>query len=81
MNNDNLPSILAELMQIESDTSVPKNVRARIKKAITALESDGKDEVRVDRALEELSEVDDDPNLHQYTRTQIWSVVSALEEK
>jgi len=81
MNNDKLPSILSELTQIESDTSVPRNVRARIKKAIMALESEGKDEVRVDKALEELSEVDDDPNLHQYTRTQIWSVVSALEEK
>ena len=58
-----------------------KDLIDALKKAIMALESEGKDEVRVDKALEELSEVDDDPNLHQYTRTQIWSVVSALEEK
>ena len=79
-NNDEIVFIVNELLLLETDESVPKNVRAHIRNAILALEENGKQiEVKVDRALEELSEIDNNPNLQQYTRTKIWGVVSALE--
>ena len=37
--------------------------------------------MKIDRSLQELSEVADDPNISSYTRMQIWSVVSQLESK
>jgi len=80
MSNDKLLFVIGELALLESDESVPKNVRARIKGAIIALEENGKqEEVKINKALEELSEIDNDPNLQQYSRTKIWGVVSALE--
>ena len=82
MDKDKLISILDELVQIESDPSVPRNVRARVKSAIMALEGEDKQvEVKIDRALEELGEADNDPNMQQYTRAKIWNVVSSLEGK
>jgi len=80
--DEKLLQILVELTKIEADPSVPKNVRAKVKNAICALEEDGKQiEVKIDKVLEELSDIDDDPNVQQYTRTQIWGIVSALEVK
>lgn len=80
--SEKIHSIIEELILIESDTSVPKNVRGHIKNAINALNcNDKKIEVKIDKALEELGNADGDPNLPSYTRTKIWSVVSALESK
>ena len=82
MNDQKIVIIVEELCELEADQSIPRNVRMRIKNAITALnDSEKQTEVKVDRALEELSYADSDPNLQQYTRTQIWTVVSALEAR
>lgn len=82
MSDEKIISIVTELIQIESDISVPKNVRTHIKNAIFALqENSSKVEIKIDKALEELGDADTDPNIPQYTRTKIWGVVSALESK
>jgi len=36
-------------------------------------------EIRIDKSLQGLDEISDDPNLSSYTRMQIWNVVSVLE--
>ena len=82
MSEDKIITLMAVLSQIEYDDCVPRNVKMRIKNAISALSEKGKlTEVRIDKALEELSEIDNDPNIPPYTRTQIWNIVSALERK
>ncbi len=82
MGDDKLFNIVQTLIIIESDESLPRNVRNRVKSAIDALNANGHiTEVKIDKALEELSEIDNDPNLPSFTRTQIWNVVSALECK
>ena len=75
------PTALEVLLLIEQDASVPKNVRTKIKDILTSLQDQtGKSkEVKVDHALQQLSDIGEDPNLPSYTRTQIWNVVSALE--
>lgn len=69
------------LGQIEIDSSVPKNIRIRVKNAMDFLEEKGGRTVavRADKALEELDSIADDSNLPTYTRTQIWHIVSLLE--
>lgn len=68
------------LGQIESDATVPKNIRTRIKNAMNILEEKGKaSAVKSDKAIEELDFISDDLNLPAYTRTQIWHIVSLLE--
>ncbi len=80
MAEERIKDIIDVLSSIEKDFSVPKNVRVRIKNAYTALETNGKSmAVRVDRSLQELDDISDDPNIPSYTRTQIWNVVSMLE--
>jgi len=78
-----IQKILEGLTSIDHDPNIPKNVRMRIKKAISILanEEDKNINLKVDRSLQELGDVAEDPNLPQYTRMQIWSVVSQLESK
>jgi len=68
------------LNQIESDFTVPKNIRIKIKNAIVTLGEENKAlAVKANKAIEELDSISDDSNLPVYTRTQIWHIVSLLE--
>jgi len=67
------------LMQISEDRTVPRNIRDNAKKAKEFLETEEDLTVKVDKAIQILDELSDDPNLPTYTRTQIWSIVSLLE--
>ncbi|MBS3168299.1 UPF0147 family protein [Candidatus Woesearchaeota archaeon] len=75
--------ILEGLALIEQDTAVPKNVRLKVKNTMLILsnnEEAGVD-LKIDKSLQELGDVAEDPNLPQHTRMQIWSVVSRLESQ
>ncbi len=77
-----LPIIVEDLSSIEKDATIPKNVRLRIKTAIELLNgSDPNLNLRIDKSIQELGDVADDPNVPSYTKMQIWSVVSQLESK
>ncbi len=79
----NFEDIMEGLIAIERDTTIPKNVRVKIKNAIeilTGSENDSMD-LKIDRSLQQLGDVAEDPNIPQHARMQIWSVVSRLESK
>ena len=79
----NFEEIMEGLNAIEKDNSIPKNVRIKIKNAIMILtdEQETNVEIKIDRSLQELGDVAEDPNVPQHARMQIWSVVSRLESK
>ena len=79
----NIQTIMDSLAMIEEDTSVPKNVRSKIKDAMSLLlDENGKSaELKIDQVMQQLDDLNDDPNLPPYTRTQIWNVVSTLSRK
>ena len=79
MNTEIVEDVLNSLLQIQEDQAVPRNVKNRIKAAIIALEEEHTQEVKIDKVLQELDEISDDPNLSTYTRTQIWDITSRLE--
>lgn len=80
MSEDKIKEIIEALIQIEADFTVPKNIKTRIRGAITALEEEESTvAVKIDKSLQELDSLDEDPNIPAYTRTQIWNVVSLLE--
>jgi len=82
MDDNKLFTAIQALLVIERDGAVPKNVKNRVRNAILALQEDGNIiDLKIDKVLEELSEIDCDPNLAPYIRTQIWNVVSTLECK
>ncbi len=72
--------LIQELMEINADNGIPKNVRLKISEAILALQQEDKeDSIKANKALQELDDISDDPNMPSYTRTQIWNIVSQLE--
>lgn len=72
---------IVDILEIlEDDMSVPRNVKDKIKNTISFMKEEVELKIRVNKALHELDEIADDPNLEPYTRTQIWNVVSLLEK-
>ncbi|HLD10619.1 MAG TPA: UPF0147 family protein [Candidatus Nanoarchaeia archaeon] len=77
-----LKTIITDLYSMEEDNSIPKNIRIKIKKVIDTLSVNNKSlNLVISRSLEELNEIVDDANVPQYTKMQIWSIVSQLESK
>ena len=68
------------LEQIINDRTVPKNIRKAAEDSKTVLESNDTPEVRISTAIHILDEIINDPNMPMYTRTQIWNIVSLLEQ-
>lgn len=73
---DNIISYLKELLE---DNTVPRNVRNKISDVITLLEGDEEESIKINKALDTFDEISNDTNLQSYTRTQLWNVVSMLE--
>lgn len=71
--------VIELLEQIEQDSTVPKNVKNKIKNTITIMKNEQETPVKINQSLQELDELNNDPNIPQYIRTQIWSIVSSLE--
>ncbi len=77
---EKIKQAIALLDEIIEDKSVPKNIREAARKSKESLEdNDAEIGVRVDRVIQYLDEVSDDPNMPVYTRTQIWNIISILE--
>lgn len=68
------------LEQIVNDRTVPKNIRAAAEESKAALDGEGDIEVRISTAIGLLDDIINDPNMPMYTRTQIWNIVSMLEQ-
>jgi uncharacterized protein (UPF0147 family) len=75
-----LQDIIDVLKELESDTTVPRNIKTSVQNTIKALTSEGESSIKINKALHELEEVSDDTNMQPYTRTQIWNIVSMLEK-
>ncbi|MBT3323544.1 hypothetical protein HN681_02970 [archaeon] len=75
-----MEELIEELCLIISDNSIPKNVKAKVNSALSALkEEDVETCLRANKALQELDDLSEDPNVPSYLRPQIWNIVSQLE--
>ena len=81
MNSEQLTNeTIEKLQELEDDINIPKNIKIKIKSIIDILKEDTEFSIKVHKALNELDEISNDPNLEPYTRTQVWNIVSILEE-
>ncbi len=78
---EDMDKILELLSTIEGDGSVPRNIRDKIGQTICCLKEECAVEVNIDKAIQNLDELSGDPNVPMFTRTQLWSAISALESK
>ena len=67
------------LHQIETDCTMPKHTRSRVKEAINHLNGEKDLGLKIDKITQHLDEIANDPNLPNYARTQIWNMISVLE--
>lgn len=75
-----LTPIAGLLEQIVNDRTVPKNIRKAAEDSKASLDSTQAEQVKISTAIHILDEITNDPNMPTYTRTQIWNVVSMLEQ-
>ena len=75
-----IEGIVSSLNEILEDQSVPKNVRSKIQGTILSLKEEVEPSIKINKALNTLDELSNDPNLQSYTRAQIWNVMSVLEK-
>lgn len=75
-----LSPAMSLLDTIINDRTVPKNIRKAAEDSKSILTSSQPEEVRISTAIHILDEIINDPNMPLYTRTQIWNVVSMLEQ-
>lgn len=78
---DNIKEILDLLLQLEQDITIPRNIRTKIKTTLDLLDENTDFAIRIDKSLQELDEIVEDPNVPSYARTQIWNVMSLLESR
>ena len=80
-SKEDIEQVLEFLSQIQQDQSIPKNVRIKLKIVFETLSIENKDiSLRIDQTLQEMDEISENPNIPIYAKTQLWSVVSLLEE-
>ncbi|MFT4309811.1 MAG: UPF0147 family protein [Candidatus Woesearchaeota archaeon] len=75
-----LDDALEILDELKDDNTLPKNVRGSVARIIEHLKDETCElSIRVDKAMQELEEISSDINVQAYSRTQLWHVVSMLE--
>lgn len=74
-----MEEILSLLMEISEDAGTPKNVKDRLDSISMMLKDDSERSIKLNKALNELDEIANDTNIEQFTRTQLFGVLSLLE--
>lgn len=81
MGTANISQVITLLETIINDRTVPRNIRKSAEDSKSVLASEEKsEELKISTAIHLLDEITNDPNMPLYTRTQIWNVVSMLEQ-
>jgi uncharacterized protein (UPF0147 family) len=74
--------VMILLSKLSEDKMVPRNIKETATKAIEILKDTDLDkEVMVDKVIQLLDEISNDPNMPIFARTQIWNIVSLLESQ
>jgi uncharacterized protein len=76
---DSIRNIIEAISEIQTDGTIPKNIKEKMGEVIKILETQEEKSIKVDKALHVLDSLSEDSNVQSYTRTQIWNIISALE--
>ena len=75
-----LHEAIALVDMIENDFASPTNVKEKMKEIKKILQDKSVDiGIRANRCLNILEALDEDPNIEPFTRTNLWNLVSMLE--
>ncbi|NYZ79180.1 UPF0147 family protein [Candidatus Micrarchaeota archaeon] len=80
MATTKVEQIISLMEVVMNDTSIPRNVRKAVSDAKEKLQNgEGELRTRASSAIYMLDEVSNDINMPMHARTQIWTLMSALE--
>lgn len=77
--DEKIETLLYMLQELLNDDQVPRNVRSKVQEVMAILKSNEELSVKKHKAMDKMEEFNDDTNLKVFTRSQIWDVVSQLE--
>ncbi len=74
-------TVIERMNSLREDSTVPNNVKELLQEAVNQLRNE-EDELalRVNAATSFLDEASNDPNIQQFTRTELWNIASLLEK-
>jgi hypothetical protein len=75
MVNDEILEIMGEIL---SDRAVPRNIRAKVEEAIGKVRQNNA--TSMSEAIYLLDDISNDVNMPDHTRTDIWHLISLIEE-
>ena len=76
---EDFTSIISTLSVIKEDGSVPRNIKSKIDIAINCLTEGNKESsLKIDKILQELDDISNDPNIPNYTRVEILNIIGIL---
>ncbi|MBS3150920.1 UPF0147 family protein [Candidatus Woesearchaeota archaeon] len=72
--------VLEILNSINGDSRVPRNVKQKIEEVGLILKNNSDNTaLQINKVLQEIDDLAEENNLPDYTRTQLWNIVSLLE--
>lgn len=79
--NEEIKEIISFIGELETDSSVPKNVKLKLSLINNQLKKVTVDNLSLtlNKLLSEIDEITGDVNLDSFTRQQLWSITSMLE--
>ncbi|VVB74169.1 Uncharacterised protein [uncultured archaeon] len=75
MVNDEIQEIMGEIL---SDRAVPRNIRAKVEEATGKVRQNNA--TSMSEAIYLLDDISNDVNMPDHTRTDIWHLISLIEE-
>jgi len=79
MTEQRIKEIMGLMDLMIDDSSVPKNIRKVVDEARTHLRSNEELPTKISSAVQSLVGVSEDINMPMHARTQVWTILSALE--
>jgi hypothetical protein len=78
---ENLNELIEMINELTEDSSLPRNVKDKLKLISLILNDEGRDKnISINEAKDILAELSEDQNLQTFSRTQLWNISSILEE-
>jgi len=75
----NIADVVELINNVAEDTSVPKNIRRALVEARERLKTSDELSTKVGAAVYSIEAVSEDINMPMHARTQVWTILSALE--
>ncbi len=76
---EELEPVIQQLEELKGDNTVPKNVKQKVTEILEVLSQEEDFSISISRVQNDLEEMANDTNMQPFTRTQIYNIISMME--